>query len=711
MRKISIQPILRTDTDTIEGTAIPVVFGKAKVTGKYLYVGNIQSSEDLSKLARYGDMVKAYLGTVWLALCMGKVSLESVKANDKTLEEGVDYWLDYFNDGTQEYKPRIPDMGMLVAVGNNGNKVYSKDGFTYTNIDTDSLRRNAVACHNGVWVAVGEDVCISTDAINWTSYALPGHELHAIMYDTWNNRWMAAGAYGEIWASTDAITWDLLNQETSDYTFYGLHYCNGYYYAVGGHTVDGTKVFQSVGGDEWDDITVPFGSGGSGGPGAHKCVTSNGFRLVVSNGPGTSVFYTDDDGASFTQVIAAGYNSIVWNGSAFIGVGGMIVSSSTDATSWTNKMGGANELYSVTYQDGMVIVAGANEIFISGDLSTWYQQYDGSMVFYGIAGIAGKLSNYATKLKGIAHIFFTTDLSTPEDMRIVFNSDGRAPKMDFVVENLLDSSPVENSTVEFDGTVYGANPAAVLYEVLTNKQWGCGIDSSKINLDSFNVASRLFGEHRLYGINTKIEGLVEARDIVNKIFDLTDLFLYVKEGTIYAGSFYSEETTIAAVISDEDHVTPVAVSKSVPESAPNSYEGEYTDPDLNFEAKTVSLINEACLSQSGVINKKKIGLELLSSPVPACQRLNEVMQRVSQGALSIQTTLSFAKYGIVPGDLVYFTSTEYGLALYTRAGSVSFPEDGGASMNVELVQAYEDLYDKNYLTTISARGTIPQKIS
>jgi len=141
----------------------------------------------------------------------------------------------------------------------------------------------------------------------------------------------------------------------------------------------------------------------------------------------------------------------------------------------------------------------------------------------------------ATKMNGVAHILFDWIDGQPNQWygEVVLNEDITIPKMIFDVKRDLSSLPIVNTdlylTVAGSPMFVGNNPAAVVYELLTNKQYGIGLDTSYIDLTSFNYVAALFDSpefksySRIYGLNLVISELTPVVDILEKIKVMTDI--------------------------------------------------------------------------------------------------------------------------------------------------------------------------------------------
>lgn len=167
----SVPHVPEDPVGTEEGAIVPVVFGEVRVPANMLLVSDVEVSTNLTKLRRYGDMVQAYLAAVWYSICMGKIIIENIFANDKQLTCGIDYDLtNFFNDGTGAFKPTPASGEALVKCGAGGVIYSTLDRVVWTARASGTVSAiNDVIFANELFVAVVTSgvVLTSFDGITW----------------------------------------------------------------------------------------------------------------------------------------------------------------------------------------------------------------------------------------------------------------------------------------------------------------------------------------------------------------------------------------------------------------------------------------------------------------------------------------------------------------------------------------------------------------
>ena len=240
-----------------------------------------------------------------------------------------------------------------VAVGAAGNLATSTDSITWTsrtsNFGSNAINNIAYGTIGGTgyFVAVGASgtLATSTDAITWTTQTsgFGSTAINAIGYG--NNTFIAVGASGVLTTSTDAITW---TTRTSGFSTTAIN-------AIGYGTVGGTNYFVAVGAS-----------------GVMTTATTADLATWTSR---TSGF-----GTSNINGITFGNGIFVATGAGSLSAGGLI-STSTDAINWTNRVhptgsGGVWVSYGVIGSTNVFIInsSNTNSVSYSNDGITWSQR-------------------------------------------------------------------------------------------------------------------------------------------------------------------------------------------------------------------------------------------------------------------------------------------------------------------------------------------------
>jgi len=123
---------------------------------------------------------------------------------------------------------------------------------------------------------------------------------------------------------------------------------------------------------------------------------------------------------------------------------------------------------------------------------------------------------------------------------------------------------------------YGSNPAAVIYDLLTNKQYGLSKNPSCINLSNFTEASNYFYINH-YGINFVLVSSENASSIIKRIQDTIGCFLAKDDNDKYCIKIVSEnDLPVCTIDIDNEKITFSLSRKSWLETT-NSLVLNYTE--------------------------------------------------------------------------------------------------------------------------------------
>jgi len=223
----------------------------------------------------------------------------------------------------------------------------------------------AVVWNGSKLVAVGDDdeILISSDGVNWTSYTPSFMSPQGINDIVWNGT-NFVGVEGWTYTSPDGIAWNL-NTTTFD-TLNGVTWSGtlGLHITVG---EDGL-IMSSTDGAAWTTEASPTSSW------LNDVTWANGMFVAVGEN-GTIV--SSNDGSSWsteTSGITGSLNGVTWSGTEFVTVGLFDVLISADGSSWTAGTAPSAYLESVAWSSSLGLYAAvgwSGKIFTSPDGGTW----------------------------------------------------------------------------------------------------------------------------------------------------------------------------------------------------------------------------------------------------------------------------------------------------------------------------------------------------
>jgi hypothetical protein len=356
---------------------------------------------------------------------------------------------------------------------------YDMGNFDVSSVLVPSLSLNSVTYHNGVYVAVGENIVTSTDLYSWT----------------------------ERYAFTNGLT----------NVFNGVSYVStpGYtgYIAVGfgqelitGIAIDFAIIYTSPDAYTWTQVTFNG--------------TSLGFNSIASNSQ--TIVAVGDDGIIYTSfntinwfpqssTVANTLTNVIWDSynNKFVAVGhnGVILTGTSDGITWTQQTSGVTSILESTVWNNdaeqYVVVGRNNAILTSPDAITWTisATFETTPSIYTVQGDA-----------------FTSGYG-PEEL------------VPGVVSDTITMTVATRPGTDWDETVYqhvGYNVVSI--EITPT-------DASQVLYDFYNVVTTpaqlaVFVIDYTTGLSTSIyEGLDYTIDWVNKVIELNTPITYISPGT------------------------------------------------------------------------------------------------------------------------------------------------------------------------------------
>jgi len=734
---ISIQKLPIAPVGTIEGAIVPVIFGKVRVKGTTIYAGSAIQTKDQNKITRYvaPTTTPLFIAAIWQAICMGRVTLIDVYANKRQLVLGIDYDLDHFSDGTGTFIPLLTGVqGAMYAVGDNlGNPgiVYftmdskTKDPslvtWTYDNPATSNVVNCVIFALNAIIIGGYQFIKISTAGV-WSNNLISNFErVNGFCYG--GGLLIAACDSGIILKSVDALTWVRV-RNTDSWDLNSVVHSGSRYVAVGDNGGSQAVCCWSNDGTTWNTVAIPISV-----KKFYSVCYGNGIFVAVGD-KGYTGYSADGKVWTLSQMPLPykvyDLRGVAYNGLVFIAVGqGGTILRSYNGIAWTALPSVSNELISVCW-DGIRFWCGANGgVYYSADMygngndtgGKWKHNASPTPpTLYNIQGIHAVVQTaqfaYATKLKGIAHLYFNPIETTSDgiDKRVVYDTGGTTPEIEYVV-----STP-ENiyGLFKSDGKYVGLNPAIALLQCLVNTQWGLGLTSDQVDIDSFYDAAESFSDsgqiaiNRIYGINVILDQITSAQSVIDKIREMTDVYCNVENGKITCKNMYDYEKTASVLTLTDDDFKSCEIKIQSWDDVYNEFEGEYIEPLLDYAKRSIYVKNESAIEMcGGVSKKKKIDLSYFIDQDIASVRLSEIMQRESQPLLTVSCASDHKLSQISVGQCVTIASTEYGINQSFRVVQKSTGELNDLTINIDLQPRYEDLYDENYTSVMASLGILP----
>jgi hypothetical protein len=236
-----------------------------------------------------------------------------------------------------------------------------------------------------------------------------------------------------------------------------------------------------------------------------------------------------------------------------------------------------------------------------------------------------------------------------------------------------------------------ANPAAVIYELLTNKVWGRGLSSDLIDETSFIVAADYFAGQNL-GMSFKIDAEESITDLLEGIRNHLRTILTWDGETYKIKCLMDIDTThefIQTIKSDE--VLNLTINRPLWDNVINEVRAEFLSEDRLYRSDMVHAQNLAAKEiMNGWITPSRQMLSGFTIPSVVGQQAQRLLSEVSYPFLTASWEMNRFKSQIEVGDVVRVVWSEFNQTAVTAYFMVAEIEDGASDDENIKITAVED---------------------
>lgn len=209
-----------------------------------------------------------------------------------------------------------------------------------------------------------------------------------------------------------------------------------------------------------------------------------------------------------------------------------------------------------------------------------------------------------------------------------------------------------------------ANPAAFLYELLTDARWGLGISSGLVDVAGFRAVGATLKAENL-GVSLVVDQPSRAADIIQTVLRHIDGVLYTDPAT---GLLTLRLARADYVVGDLPHFDETVVESCRLErvgwdETRNLVRVRYVDRDAGFEERIASAMDLANVQlRGGEISAEEYDFRGISNAAAAQARAALVLRTVSYPLAPIELVLGRAAQGLGPGSVFRLTWPPLALA-------------------------------------------------
>ena len=234
---------------------------------------------------------------------------------------------------------------------------------------------------------------------------------------------------------------------------------------------------------------------------------------------------------------------------------------------------------------------------------------------------------------------------------------------------------------------YDANPAHIIYECLTNTDWGMGSPATAIDFDSFEAAAvTLYNDG--FGLSMIWTRQASIQDFIQEVLDHIQAVLFVDPATgLLTLKLVRGDYDVATLpIINPDNADLTAFSRKLWGEITNEIVVTWTNPE-NEQEETVTVQDLASIAtQGGIISDSRNYYGVRYANL-AAQLANRDLRSAGQPLASFEAEVDRTFWDARPADCVKVTWPEYGLdEVIARVTSVDYGKPGDPTVKLQLVE-------------------------
>lgn len=237
----------------------------------------------------------------------------------------------------------------------------------------------------------------------------------------------------------------------------------------------------------------------------------------------------------------------------------------------------------------------------------------------------------------------------------------------------LTDFPTRGAATDAHPSYYDANPAAALWEILTNDNWGANIPQAQLDVDSFRTAAQFF-EAQNIGISLTLTSDAFVQEIIRHITE-TCACLLVWTGAELRLTCLMDTATAHANVTrlTEDQVIEPELTRGSWASTFNELRMTFVNRDQGFGTEVIHVQDLASINSLGRIQGTKIEAPVFGNRQTAEEQARRMLNEIAYPKGRLNFTMTRYASGIEPGALIEFVWSSWGSAAttYWRVNSVT----------------------------------------
>ena len=234
-----------------------------------------------------------------------------------------------------------------------------------------------------------------------------------------------------------------------------------------------------------------------------------------------------------------------------------------------------------------------------------------------------------------------------------------------------------------------ANPACMLYELLTDDVWGLRYDPALINIASFVAAGSTLAAEG-FGLSMVIDGQSDGRSVADDILQHIDGMLYADRSTglislALARADYDPEEILS--LDDDSIIELDSFFRPSITTLPNKITLTYLDRDQHFDEKVATAVDLAGVVSRGKVISKAITFKGINDAELAQKVAARELKAASYPFASMKLKVNRAAWSLRPGSPFKFSYAPLGITdMVCRVVSISYGTITDGAITIDAVE-------------------------
>lgn len=248
-----------------------------------------------------------------------------------------------------------------------------------------------------------------------------------------------------------------------------------------------------------------------------------------------------------------------------------------------------------------------------------------------------------------------------------------------------------------------ANPAQIIYELLTNAEWGAGEPVGAMGTSWAAAATTLFNEN--FGLGFIWTRQSEVKEFIQEIIDHVRAFVYIdpQTGLWEIKLLRDDYTTVGLDVLDPTNCDLVKYGRRGWGDIVNEITVSYTDPETEEDA-TVSSHEPGALAMTGQVIPETRNYHGVRSEALAQWIADRDIAEAAYPAFTATAEVSRAFWATTPGAVLKLTWPEEGIdEMIVRVMNVDYGKPKDRTIRLELI---EDVFGREQTSYTTPQGSL-----